>query len=101
MLCTLQPDATRVVVSMRGTMRRGVAWARAVASRNADPPPTYTVMAAQQPSPGLEAGQTPATPALPAPPAPMSELREDVQPLGEALKARAADVLDLTAARTR
>ena len=31
----------------------------------------------------------------------MSELREDVQPLGEALKARAADVLDLTAARTR
>ena len=33
----------------------------------------------------------------PAPPAPMSELREDVHPLGEALKARAADVLDLTA----
>ncbi len=29
----------------------------------------------------------------------MSELREDVHPLGEALKARAADVLDMTAAR--
>ncbi len=31
----------------------------------------------------------------------MSELREDVRPLGEALKARAADVFDLTAARAR
>jgi len=30
----------------------------------------------------------------------MSELREDAHPLGEALKARAADVLDLTVART-
>ena len=31
----------------------------------------------------------------------MSELREDVHPLGEALKARAADVLDLTTERTK
>jgi diguanylate cyclase (GGDEF)-like protein len=30
----------------------------------------------------------------------MSELREDVHPLGEALKARAGDVLDMTAARS-
>jgi diguanylate cyclase (GGDEF)-like protein len=30
----------------------------------------------------------------------MSELREDVHPLGEALKARSADVLDLTTARS-
>jgi len=36
---------------------------------------------------------------LPAPPAPLSELREDVFPLGEALKVRAEDVLDLTTAR--
>ena len=35
------------------------------------------------------------------PPASLSELREDVHPLGEALKARAADVLELTVARTR
>ncbi len=31
----------------------------------------------------------------------MSELREDVSPLGEALKARASDVLELTEARSR
>ncbi len=31
----------------------------------------------------------------------MSELREDVHPLGEALKARTADVLDLTTERTK
>ena len=37
----------------------------------------------------------------PAPPAPLSELGKDVHPLGEALKARVADVLDLTVARTR
>ena len=55
--------------------------------------PTHAVMAAQEPSPGLEAVQRTAPP---APPRPMSELRDDVQPLGEALKARAADVLDLT-----
>ena len=36
----------------------------------------------------------------PAPPEVMSELRADVHPLGKALKARAADVLDLTEART-
>jgi diguanylate cyclase (GGDEF)-like protein len=35
-----------------------------------------------------------------APPGPLPEHREDVQPLGEALQARVADVLDLTAART-
>ncbi len=53
-------------------------------------------MAAHEPSPGSKARHTPA---LPAPPAPPSELSEDVYPLGEALKARAEDVLDLTAAR--
>ena len=36
----------------------------------------------------------------PAPPASLSDLREDVHPLGEALKARAADVLERTTART-
>ena len=38
--------------------------------------------------------------APPTPPVPMSELREDAHPLGEALKARAADVLELTGARS-
>ena len=37
---------------------------------------------------------------LPAPPSPMSDLREDVHPLGEALKARAEDVLALTEVRS-
>lgn len=41
-----------------------------------------------------EQGYTP-----PAPPAPISELHADVQALGEALKARAADVLERTSAR--
>jgi diguanylate cyclase (GGDEF)-like protein len=54
-------------------------------------------MAAQEQSPVLEADQTPA---MRRPPASLSELRKDVHPLGEALKARAADVLELTAART-
>ena len=40
-------------------------------------------------------------PALPAPPSPLSDLREDVRPLGEALKARAEDVLALTEVRSR
>ncbi len=35
----------------------------------------------------------------PAPPASLSDLREDVHPLGDALKARAADVLERTSAR--
>ncbi len=35
----------------------------------------------------------------PSPPASLSDLREDVHPLGEALKARAADVLERTSAR--
>jgi diguanylate cyclase (GGDEF)-like protein len=55
-------------------------------------------MAAQEPSPELEADRTPV---LLAPPAAPSELREDVHPLGEALKARAGEVLDLTTARAR
>ncbi|MHB8491736.1 MAG: putative bifunctional diguanylate cyclase/phosphodiesterase [Solirubrobacteraceae bacterium] len=38
--------------------------------------------------------------ASPAPPAPLSELRKDVHPLGEALKSRTAEVLELTYART-
>jgi len=38
-------------------------------------------------------------PPAPSPPTAMSELREDVHPLGEDLKARVADVFDLTAAR--
>jgi diguanylate cyclase (GGDEF)-like protein len=55
-------------------------------------------MARQEPSPRVGGDRTPAPP---APPGPLSELREDVLPLGEALKARAQEVLDLTAARTR
>jgi diguanylate cyclase (GGDEF)-like protein len=55
-------------------------------------------MAAQDHPSGLEANPTPAAP---APPSPLTELRDDVHPLGEALKARASDVLDLTTARTR
>ena len=51
-------------------------------------------MAAQEPSLSLE--QDPTQP-LRRPPASLSELREDVHPLGEALKARAEDVLELTA----
>jgi hypothetical protein len=46
----------------------------------------------------LEADQTPASR---TPPAALSELKEDVHPLGEALKARTADVLDLTTARNK
>jgi diguanylate cyclase (GGDEF)-like protein len=37
---------------------------------------------------------------MPVPPAPLSELRKDVHPLGDALRARVADVLELTVART-
>jgi len=55
-------------------------------------------MAAQEHPPALDANPTPAAP---SPPSPLSELRDDVHPLGEALKARAEDVLDLTTARTR
>lgn len=51
-------------------------------------------MTVQRPPPGLGADQTRAAPA------PLSELRKDVHPLGEALKERVADVLDLTVART-
>jgi diguanylate cyclase (GGDEF)-like protein len=54
-------------------------------------------MAVQQSPPGSGADQTPP----PASPAPWSGPREDVHPLGEALKARAADVLELTGARIR
>jgi len=54
-------------------------------------------MAAQEASRSVDPIQTPAPP---LPPGPMSELREDAHPLGEALKARAADVLDLTTARS-
>jgi diguanylate cyclase (GGDEF)-like protein len=50
-------------------------------------------MAAQEASPGVAAH-------TPAPPASLSELREDVHPLGKALKARAGDVLDLTTGRS-
>ncbi len=38
--------------------------------------------------------------AAPAAPTPLSELRKDVHPLGDALKLRTADVLELTYART-
>src|SRR5271163_2474183 len=55
-------------------------------------------MTAQEQSPGSEADQTPT---MRRPPASLSELREDVHPLGKALKARAADVLELTVARTK
>jgi diguanylate cyclase (GGDEF)-like protein len=54
-------------------------------------------MATHERSSGPEAEPSPA---LRAPPAQPSELREDVYPLGEALKARTADVLKLSAART-
>jgi diguanylate cyclase (GGDEF)-like protein len=54
-------------------------------------------MAGQAPSPGVKPVQPPAPP---TPPAPLSELREDAHPLGDALKARAADVLKLTTARS-
>jgi diguanylate cyclase (GGDEF)-like protein len=55
-------------------------------------------MPAQEHPPGTEANPTPAAP---SPPSPLTELRDDVHPLGEALKARAEDVLDLTTARTK
>ena len=51
-------------------------------------------MTVQRPPPGLGADQTRAAPA------PLSELRKDVHPLGEELKERVADVLNLTVART-
>jgi diguanylate cyclase (GGDEF)-like protein len=54
----------------------------------------HDVMTAQEASPGASTAYTP------APPASLSELREDVHPLGEALKARAAEVLELTTARS-
>src|ERR1700693_3886746 len=57
--------------------------------------PTYSVMAVQEPPLGLGAERPP------PPPARSSDLTKDVHPLGEALKARAADVLDLTGARIR
>src|ERR1700676_5784961 len=50
-------------------------------------------MAAHEASPAVPAHK-------PTPPASLSDLREDVYPLGEALKARAGDVLDLTTARS-
>ena len=50
-------------------------------------------MAAQEAPTGVAAH-------TPAPPASLSELREDVHPLGKALKARAGDVLDLTTGRS-
>jgi diguanylate cyclase (GGDEF)-like protein len=55
-------------------------------------------MATNPPSSGA---QTVAAPTPPSPPAPIAELKEDVRPLGEALKARAGDVLELTEARVR
>jgi diguanylate cyclase (GGDEF)-like protein len=55
-------------------------------------------MADQEQPPGSEANSVPAAP---SPPSPLSDLRDDVHPLGEALKARAEDVLALTTARTR
>jgi len=48
----------------------------------------------------LSLEQDPTRP-LRRPPASLSELREDVHPLGEALKVRAEDVLELTVARTQ
>jgi diguanylate cyclase (GGDEF)-like protein len=54
----------------------------------------HDVMAAQKASARASTAHTP------APPPSLSELREDVHPLGEALTARASDVLDLTLARS-
>ncbi len=63
-------------------------------------------MAATKPPAGSTA--TPAQPvqsapgsALPAPPDPIPELLEEAHPLGEALKQRAAQVLELTSARSK
>jgi diguanylate cyclase (GGDEF)-like protein len=58
-------------------------------------------MAAQEPSDHVKAEQASAPLTPPAPPAVLSELSDDVHPLGEALKARAGDVLAMTAARSR
>src|SRR5271166_5698137 len=55
-------------------------------------------MTAQQPAPGVGASQARVSP---APPAPFAEPRDDVHPLGQALRSRAGDVLDLTVARSR
>jgi diguanylate cyclase (GGDEF)-like protein len=55
-------------------------------------------MAVHDHHPGAEATRAPAAP---SPPSPLSELRDDVHPLGEALKAHAEDVLELTTARDR
>jgi diguanylate cyclase (GGDEF)-like protein len=54
-------------------------------------------MAMRTPPPEWEADQTPTPPTQPAA---LAEVGEDVHPLGEALKGRAADVLGLTVART-
>ena len=58
--------------------------------------PTHGVMAGPQSSLGSGADQSRSSAH-----AALSELREDVHPLGQALRARAADVLELTAARRR
>jgi diguanylate cyclase (GGDEF)-like protein len=58
-------------------------------------------MGAQQPHPRAGVKETRPSPAPPTPPAPVSELHEDVRPLGEALQARVDEVLELTVARTR
>ena len=55
-------------------------------------PPTGDVMAARRPSPAAKQ-----TRAAPAPSVGLSELSKDVHPLGQALKERAADVLELHA----
>ena len=47
-----------------------------------------------------EASGSASTAHAPAPPASLSDLREDVHPLGAALRARAADVLELTTERS-
>ena len=59
---------------------------------------TRSVMAVQDSPPGLGTDQTQGTS---VPSAPRFELMKDVHPLGEALEARVADVLDLTGARIR
>ncbi len=56
--------------------------------------PTKAVMAVQRPRPSAGAVKRPASPAR------STELRKDVRPLGVALEARVADVLELTVART-
>jgi len=54
-------------------------------------------MSVQQPPPRSGAGHTPASPASPRR---SPQLRKDVRPLGEALKARVDEVLEVTLART-